>query len=275
LNPSRLHDALSSRRTSAKLIHFYGQSDPNVGTTLCFGQVSTRGFRGDRRHLGGAKQKKVESSIQRCFSAVGSFRFSERWGEDSLNTYLSPRLLGFQMFEDIGINDTKSETVQPSSTWTLKNLGVAAATMMFVSIAIFLAFATKLKGPEIFMANEAALLAIAVTALMGLAALIGNVVIASEVRIAASLLLVAALVFAFAQPLILVVSIAIDRFWIFSLGYQLTFSICLPLLGSLLVFQLQWFGRCLGWLGTLGFVIWVLCLGLLHLGVVIQISYSV
>ena len=113
------------------------------------------------------------------------------------------------------------------------------------------------------------------SAVMGLVAMIGNVVVAPRVRVAAAFLLVAALIYAVAQPVILFASIAIDRFVIFKLGYQITFSTCLPLFSALVVFQLQLFRLCLGWWGTIGFVIWVLCLGLLHLGIVIQISYSV
>ena len=179
------------------------------------------------------------------------------------------------MIEDIGINDQESAIDRSESRLTLQNLGIAAATTMLVGGIIGLAFATKLKGPEIFMGQELSLLAIAVTAVMGLAAMIGNVVVAPTVRVAATFLLVAALICAVAQPVILFASVAIDRFVIFKLGYQITFSTCLPLLSALVVFQLQLFRLCLGWWGTIGFVIWVLCLGLLHLGIVIQISYSV
>lgn len=157
----------------------------------------------------------------------------------------------------------------------MTKLGIAIAATLLVAVVNDLAVATHCEGLKGWMNHAMALSAVAVVSLLGFAALIGNVAITAKSRTAASRLLVTALVIAVAQPVALLVSVSVHRFLIFEFVYIFAFSICLPWLSAYAVFLLQLFRNCCGWLGTWGFVIWVLCLGLLHLGCVIQISYSV
>jgi hypothetical protein len=115
-------------------------------------------------------------------------------------------------------------------------------------------------------------LACLLVAAVGFCMMVINVVRGQSGRIWPAGLLLAGIAYAVVNVVVFVVTLSTDRFAIFARTYVVSAALVGP---ALMIIIVAGFSRRLGWLGVLGYAIWIGCVGFAHLWIVAQASASV